>query len=162
MGVGIPGALIGTWLHLIGYARLSLRETRETMAIGIPRCVLSRLTNHGNGLGLAHQPRPALDLVRLGIRLWEGDGALLLLLLSLLSVSPVLCAIASPLQVPSRFSVTTRVSLSLSLSDYFSEFCSHGMHFSSSSSSSHFFFFFFSEPIAASVAFPWTTEWSGE
>jgi hypothetical protein len=34
MEVGIPGALIGTWLHLIGYARLSLRETRETMAIG--------------------------------------------------------------------------------------------------------------------------------
>lgn len=34
MGVGIPGAQIGTWLHLIGYARLSLRETRETMAIG--------------------------------------------------------------------------------------------------------------------------------
>lgn len=31
---GIPGALIGTWLHLIGYARLSLPETRETMAIG--------------------------------------------------------------------------------------------------------------------------------
>jgi hypothetical protein len=93
---------------------------------------------------------------------WEWGGALLLLL-PLLSVSPVLCAIASPLQVPSRFSVTTRVSLSLSLSlsDHLSEFCSHGMYFSSSSSS-HFFFFFSSEPIAASVAFPWTTEWSGE
>jgi hypothetical protein len=101
-------------------------------------------------------------LVRLGIRLWEGEGALLLLL-PLLSVISVLCAIASPLQVSSRFSVTTRVplSLSLSLSDYLSEFCSHGMYFSSSSSSNHFFFFF-SEPIAASVAFPWTTEWSGE